>query len=76
MGKGGVAVAAQKKRDESYTVAEEAPSGSLKRVSRHSQAIQPGGHVPKLGALPLEPSGFDGAKGFADVARFSETLTS
>ena len=40
MGKGGVAVAAQKKRDESYTVAEEAPSGSLKRVSRHSQAIQ------------------------------------
>jgi hypothetical protein len=33
MGKGGAAVAAQKKRDESYTVAEPAASGSLKRVS-------------------------------------------
>jgi len=34
MGKGGVAVAAQKKRDESYTVAEPAAGGSLKRVRR------------------------------------------
>jgi hypothetical protein len=35
MGKGGVALAArQKKRDESYTVAEPAASGSLKRVRR------------------------------------------
>ena len=41
MGKGGVALAAQKKRDESYTVAEEGPSGSLKRVSPNSQPIQP-----------------------------------
>ena len=32
MGKGGVAIAAQKKRDESYTVAETAAGGSLKRV--------------------------------------------
>ena len=32
MGKGGVAVAAQRKRNESHTVAEPAMSGSLKRV--------------------------------------------
>lgn len=34
MGKGGVAIAAQKKRDDSYTVAEPAAGGSLKRVRR------------------------------------------
>ena len=37
MGKGGVAIAAQNKRDESYTVAEPAAGGSLKRVRRESR---------------------------------------
>lgn len=41
MGKGGVAIAAQKKRDESYTVAEPAAGGSLKRVRSESRGRPP-----------------------------------